>query len=123
MDERSPPYLDPLNLRHGNSEESIMRTALRWLTLGLLMSTPFFGTEPSSVSAQDASTPQPVALTLLPIDAFYDRSAGRAYLTHVHRGGPYELCLMDVHGRRAVARLWLLPALPQVRRFPVSEGS
>lgn len=49
-----------------------MRAGLRWLTLGLLMSTLFISTDPTSVSAQDASTPEPVALTLLPIDAFYD---------------------------------------------------
>ena len=52
-----------------------MRTALRWLLLGLLMSTPHTGSTPSSVAAQEVSTPEPAVQTLLPIDAFYDPPA------------------------------------------------
>lgn len=49
-----------------------MRTALRWLTLGLLMTTPLTGIAASSVAGQDTGTPEPAVLALLPIDAFYD---------------------------------------------------
>ncbi len=52
-----------------------MRTALRWLTLGLLMSTPFSGIALSAVAGQEASTPEPVVLALLPSDGFYDAPA------------------------------------------------
>ena len=49
-----------------------MRTIVRWLTLALLMSTPFVGSASSPVAGQDAGTPEPAAQALLPLDAFYD---------------------------------------------------
>jgi pimeloyl-ACP methyl ester carboxylesterase len=52
-----------------------MRTALRWLTLGLHMITPFTGIAPSTGLAQEASSPEPVVQALLPMDAFYDPPA------------------------------------------------
>lgn len=52
-----------------------MQSALRWLTLGLLMSTLFTGTATSSVADQEASTPGPAVQALLPMDAFYDPPA------------------------------------------------
>ena len=50
-----------------------MGTALRWLTLGLLVGTAIITLTVASVAGQENGTPQPLAQALLPVDGFYDR--------------------------------------------------